>query len=101
MDEAFFAETSAWLTQAGLSGTAEPDIINGFCERCVAAGLPVSRTHVFIDTLHPVHEGRLFRWGHNANESAQLEYGRTNPAALAAADATTEQIDAAQRWKLS
>ena len=70
MNEAFFAEFSAWLTQAGLAGRPETDIVNGFCERCVAGGLPVARAHVFIDTLHPVHEGRLFRWGHAPDELA-------------------------------
>jgi signal transduction histidine kinase len=63
MNEAFFAELSAWLTQAGLAGTPETAIVSGFCDRCVAAGLPLARSLLFIDTLHPVHEGRLFRWG--------------------------------------
>src|SRR6478672_9640707 len=38
MNDRFFAEQSVWLTQAGLAGTAETDIVNGFCDRCVAAG---------------------------------------------------------------
>ena len=101
MIEEVFAELSAWVTQAGLAGTAETDIVNGFCERCVAAGLPLGRVHLFIDTLHPVHEGRLYRWGHSANEAALLEYGRTNPAALAASGADPKDIEAAERWKLS
>ena len=62
VNEAFFAELSAWLTQAGLAGTSETDIVSAFCDRCVAAGLPLARTLVFVDTLHPVHEGRLLRW---------------------------------------
>jgi adenylate cyclase len=76
MNEAFFAELSAWLTQAGLAGTSETDIVSGFCDRCVAAGLPLARTLVLIDTLHPVHEGCLFRWGFDPTESPLLEYGR-------------------------
>ena len=63
MNEASFNELAAWLTQAGLAGTAETDIVSGFCDRCVAAGIPLGRAQLFIDTLHPVHEGRLFRWG--------------------------------------
>jgi hypothetical protein len=43
MNEAFFAELSAWLMQAGLAGTSETDIVSGFCER-FAAGLPLART---------------------------------------------------------
>jgi len=83
MNEAFFAELSAWLMQAGLAGTSETDIVSGFCDRCVAAGLPLARTTVLIDTLHPVHEGRLFRWGLGPTESPLLEYGRISPDGLA------------------
>jgi hypothetical protein len=63
MNEAFFTDLSTWLTQAGLVGTPEPDIVSGCGDRCVAAGLPLGRTQVFIDTLHPVHEGRCFAGG--------------------------------------
>jgi hypothetical protein len=76
VNEAFFAELSEWLTQAGLSGVSETDIVAGFCDRCVAAGLPLARALLFIDTLHPVHEGRLFRWGYGPTESPVLDYGR-------------------------
>ena len=48
MNELFFAESSAWLTQVGLAGTPEPEIVFGFCERCLAAGLPVARGLVAI-----------------------------------------------------
>ena len=101
MNEAFFAELSAWLTQAGLAGTPETDIVNGFCERCVAGGLPLGRSIVLIDTLHPVHEGQLFRWGHHPNEAPSREYGRTNPATLAATGAGAEAVAAAGRWQHS
>ena len=78
MNEGPFNELSAWLTQAGLAGTPETDIVSGFCDRCVAAGIPLGRAHVFIDTLHPVHEGRLFRWGYGPDEPPVHEYGRTS-----------------------
>jgi len=52
MDEAFFSDLSAWLAQAGLAGTAETDILATVCERCVAAGLPLGRVIIFIDTLY-------------------------------------------------
>jgi adenylate cyclase len=97
MEAEFHSETAAWLTQAGLAGESENAIVDGFCERCVGAGLPVGRAHVFIDTLHPVHEGRLFRWGHGPDESALLEYGRTVPVP----DSTPEDALAAERWRNS
>ncbi len=84
MDDAAFIDLSAWLTRAGLAGTSETDILCGFCERCVAAGLPLGRAQAHIDTLHPVHEGRLFRWGYGPNESLVHEYGRTSSEGLTA-----------------
>jgi adenylate cyclase len=101
MNEAFFAELSAWLAQTGLAGTSETEIVSGFCERCVAAGLPLGRSLAFIDTLHPVHEGRLFRWGYGPDESPLLEYGRTNPDALAASGSPPRDVAAAERWRHS
>jgi adenylate cyclase len=101
MNEASFTELSAWLTQAGLAGTSETEIVSGFCDRCVAAGLPLGRAQVFIDTLHPVHEGRLFRWGHDSAESPLVEYGRTSPDALAASGADPPDVVAVARWQSS
>lgn len=97
MDENVFTELSAWLTQAGLAGTTENAIVDGFCKRCVTAGLPVARAHVFIDTLHPIHEGRLFRWGHTADEPALQEYGRTS----VQGGGTADDALAAERWRKS
>ena len=39
-----------------------------------------ARTLVLIDTLHPVHEGRIFRWRRDPapDEPTVVEYGRTN-----------------------
>jgi len=53
---------SAWLARCGLDGVTEATLVTGFCERCVAAGIPISRALVLIDTLDPVYEGRGFRW---------------------------------------
>jgi adenylate cyclase len=68
-------EISAWVTDAGLTGTAEAELVRGFCERVNAAGLPVSRATVVIDTLHPVHEGRVFPWRRDEDRE-MIEYGR-------------------------
>jgi adenylate cyclase len=93
-----------WLAQAGLAGTTEHEIISGFCERVVAAGVPVSRAQVFIDTLHPVHEGRLFRWGHDPSQPPVYEYGRTTSAAGQTGDGsagTDPASDPGERWRKS
>jgi adenylate cyclase len=101
MNELFFAELSAWMTQAGLAGTSETEIVSGFCDRCLAAGLPLFRTVVLIDTLHPVHEGRLFRWGPDSAQPPLLEYGRTSPDGLAATGFDPKDVQAAARWRNS
>ena len=78
MDDTRTAEVSSWVTRAGLSGTPEPELLRGFCERAVASGLPLTRAIVIIDTLHPVYGGRVFRWrADGALESNIHEYGRT------------------------
>src|ERR1700720_1655414 len=97
----FSPELSAWLTEAGLGGTPETVIVSEFCGRCVAAGLPLARSLMFIDTLHPVHEGRLFRWGYNPSEAPLLEYGRTSPDALAASGFNPRDVEIAERWRRS
>jgi adenylate cyclase len=79
-----------WLVSQGLTGASENDLVRGFCERCRTEGLDLSRGLVFIDTLHPIFEGRGFRWSDIAtNESDRFEYGSTN------------EGDAAQNWRRS
>ena len=79
-----------WLVSQGLTGLPENDLIRGFCERCRAEGLDVSRGLVFIDTLHPIFEGRGFRWNDaETNESDVFEYG------------STDEGEAAQAWRSS
>jgi len=79
-----------WLVGQGLTGLPEPDLIRGFSERCRANGLPLSRVLAFIDTLHPIYEGRGFRWNDNpTNEGDTFEY-------RSSADG-----DAAKNWRRS
>jgi adenylate cyclase len=79
-----------WLVNQGLTGLPENDLVRGFCERCRADGIDLSRGLIFIDTLHPIFEGRGFRWNDSeTNESDAFEYGSTNEGA------------AAQNWRRS
>jgi adenylate cyclase len=79
-----------WLVAQGLTGLPENDLIRGFCERCQAGGLPLSRGLVFIDTLHPIYEGRGFRWNDvPTNEGDTFEYR------------STADGDAAKNWRRS
>jgi adenylate cyclase len=101
MDQRFFAEVSAWLAQAGLAGMPEADIIDGYCERCVSARLPLDRGQLIIDTLHPVHEGRLFRWGQRPEDRTQIDYGRTSLSTTSPEGVDSERAQAAARWRAS
>ena len=70
-------EIAAWIVQAGLEGVSETELLRGFCERVAATGLPVIRGILIVDTLHPVYEGRVFRWFRDPSElSAMHEYPR-------------------------
>src|SRR3979411_2459443 len=79
-----------WLVKQGLTRLPENDLIRGFCERCRTGGLDISRASVFIDTLHPIFEGRGFRWNDTeTNESDMFEYR------------STSEGEAAQNWRRS
>ncbi|MBR1281942.1 adenylate/guanylate cyclase domain-containing protein [Bradyrhizobium sp. AUGA SZCCT0177] len=68
-----------WIAHQSLTGLPENDLLRGFCERCRAHGLELSRSMVIIDTLHPVFEGRGFRWSDSqTNESDSFEYGSSS-----------------------
>jgi adenylate cyclase len=101
MNEKLFTELPAWLTQAGLNGAPEAEIVRGFCEQCVAAGIRLGRVHVFIDTLDPVHEGRMFRWGYGPDEGPVHEYGRTSLDPLAGFAPVALDQQATDIWRRS
>ena len=83
-------ELMNWLVGQGLTGLPEPELLRGFSERCRAGGLEISRVLAFIDTLHPIYEGRGFRWNDRpTNESDSFEY-------KSSADG-----DAAKNWRKS
>jgi adenylate cyclase len=75
MDDAQFAELAAWIAGAGLAGESETAMVTGFCTRANALGLPLGRVGVFIDTLHPIYEGRLFSWQAADGTTTLREYG--------------------------
>ncbi len=91
MNSAALSELRDWLAEAGLAGNSETEIVDGFCRRAVTAGLPIARATVIIDTLHPVHEGRVVRWRREGDErqAELIEYGPTT------------EGEAAENWRRS
>jgi adenylate cyclase len=59
LDEGALARLSAWLNQMSLAGLGEAELVGAFCARLEQLGVPLTRGTVLIDTLHPVHEGRV------------------------------------------
>src|ERR1051325_4135643 len=78
MDESQLNELAAWITEAGLSGRNETTTLTGFCERAGRIGLPITRAIVLADTLHPIYQGRAFRWNRDKDTTVLTEYGRTD-----------------------
>jgi len=87
MDDLKLQDLAAWITEAGLAGGSETEMLAGFCDRAVAAGLPLTDALVVLDTLHPTHEGHAVRWHRDKVETTFMEYGRTS------------EGEAAERWR--
>jgi adenylate cyclase len=91
MDDAQVTGLSRLMTEAGLAGADEPELLRMFCVGLNAEGVPVARAVVMIDTLHPVHEGHVFRWrSDEAEVKPGTEYGRVSDGG-----------DAAEKWRRS
>jgi adenylate cyclase len=90
MDERVFSELASWVTEAGLIGRTETELMAGFCRRVADTGIPLARALVILDTLHPIYEGRAFRWRDDAPDTIEaVDYGRTN------------EGEAAENWRRS
>jgi len=60
-----------WLIDGAWSSLEPAEMIADFCERLVAAGLPLWRFGIFIRTLHPEIFGRNFIW----RQGGEVEIG--------------------------
>jgi adenylate cyclase len=90
MDETALNELAGWVTEAGLIGHDERELMSGFCRRIADIGVPLARAIVILDTLHPIYEGRAFRWRADLPDEAEaIDYGRTN------------EGEAAENWRRS
>jgi adenylate cyclase len=90
MNEATIAEIETWLDIQGLSGASETDLMNGFCQRCLDAGIRLERANAFVDTLHPIYEGRVFLWRREGEVArAIIEYG------------SSQEGESASNWQTS
>jgi adenylate cyclase len=72
MDRDDIDNIAAWLADRGLAGDDETSLMQGFCRRCVDAGLDMSAGTAIIDTLHPVYEGRVFHWTRDTPDDTRV-----------------------------
>jgi len=71
-----------WISEAGLAATDETKLLKGLCLRAQDAGLAINSVNLFVDTLHPIHEGRVFRWRDGEGMIPPIDYGPTEGASL-------------------
>jgi adenylate cyclase len=89
MKDEEIAALASWITEIALKGRAEATLLENFAERAIGFGLPLARMLLLMDTLHPIHEGRAFRWDREKGQAEVVEYGRT------------QEGEAAERWHAS
>ena len=90
MEQSDIGTVAAWLTEQGLKGASESELLTGFCQICREFGLRLDRGMALMDTLHPVHEGRAFRWDSEQAIEPEFEYGPTG-----------RDADSLQSWQRS
>src|SRR5690606_13633509 len=60
-----------WLMHSALAGDTLETIVQGFCERLAAAGVPVARIHLSFSMLHPLYDALGFTW--RRGEAIEIE----------------------------
>jgi adenylate cyclase len=64
-----------WLADCGLRNVPLEEIVDGFSRRLNELGVPVARTFVGMNTLHPLVRVRSLIWDRGLGPSARFEFG--------------------------
>jgi hypothetical protein len=72
------ANISAWLVKEGLKGAVPTTLLQGFCERLVAAGIPLQRAHAGHRALHPVFGAVGFDWHRDGGHAIREDIRQAN-----------------------
>jgi adenylate cyclase len=67
-------EIAAWLADAGLRNMPLEEMVDGFSRRLNELGIPVARTFVGMNTLHPMVRARSLIWDRAAPEMTHFEF---------------------------
>jgi len=72
------ANIAAWLVKEGLRGATQTTLLQGFCERLVAAGISLQRAHAAQRALHPVFGAVGFDWHREDGLATREDYLRVS-----------------------
>ncbi len=64
LDGALIDVVADWLMEQALANTGMEELVEGYCRRLRAAGLPITRILVSYRTLHPLFEAIWLTWNH-------------------------------------
>ena len=53
---------ASWLTEQGLEGASQEELLGGYCAKLLSAGIPVQRVHVAQRAFHPQFGSIGFDW---------------------------------------
>ncbi len=70
------ASISDWLVREGLRSATQTELLQGFCERLVGAGIPLWRAHIAQRALHPVYGAVGFNWRRAVGDATREDYAR-------------------------
>lgn len=65
-----------WIVETGLAGATVADLMRGFCERQIAAGLPLMRCFIGLNTINPLYRGYSFVWRRGGGEMSRETFLR-------------------------
>jgi adenylate cyclase len=55
-------DIARWIVSVGLDGSSQSELMAGYCDRLIEAGVPLWRASVGADTLHPLIVAQGHRW---------------------------------------
>src|SRR5262245_8513171 len=66
-----------WAVRAGLRGAAVDDLLDGYCQQLVIAGVPLWRGFAGMRTLHPQWGGYGYTWRRDLNAIEHATFERS------------------------